>query len=461
MQKGLGTTDNEKKVTRGAPASIPASTWNAVIDAVKTHKRTRWSGGQPSLTSKLYPSKTCLVRNTLAAYSDPFKIFKLGDAVLSAESDGLNLGAPFAHDGATPTTDCAFAVVTEPLAANELGTGVFSGMAVCWVKMNTNTDEWADPVDGESRFLESTDCGGQARIVWHGDLDGAPAAGCEIAVINIIGAKACPATAGATSSWKEPVRVATTTSGTLSSSFENGDVVDGVTLVTGDRILIKNQSSASANGIYKVNAAGAPTRTTDADVGSELVGAVVWVSEGAANKDTIWACTTDATITLGTTALAWIQVYPSVVVCEVTVSATSHTVKRKKVTGAAIIDSTGPVTYTNCYSTTNWGAATGVPLPVGTIVLLRTDVGRPRELLDHPGGLRRHRQAGARVRHRAEHLRAENVPEPRDLFGHRRDVHRRVDPGGHHHRRPGLRQLLRPDRDRALRRQRRARIDRR
>lgn len=369
MQKGLGTTDNERKVTRGAPASIPASTWNAVIDAVKTHKRTRWREGQPALGTELFPSKTCLVKNTLAAHSDPFRVYKLGDALLSPEGDGQNLGERFAHEGWEPTTDCAFAVVREPLGADEIGEGVFSGLAVCWVKMNTSTDEWADPVDGESRFLESTDCGGQARILWHGDLDGAPAAGCEIAVVNIIGAKACPATAGATSSWKEPVRVATTTSGTLSSSFENGDVIDGVTISTGDRILIKNQSSASANGIYKVNAAGAPTRTTDADVGSELVGAVVWVSEGVANQDTIWACTTNATITLGTTALAWIQVYPSVVVCEVTaVTSGNHTVKRKKSGGAyAIVDSTGPVTFANCYSTTG---GTGVNLPVGTLVTL-------------------------------------------------------------------------------------------
>ncbi len=108
-------------------------------------------------------------------------------------------------------------------------------------------------------------------------------------------------------SWKQAVRSATTAPGTLSSSFENGDTIDGVTLATGNRILIKNQSSGAENGIYTVNASGAPTRTTDADSGAELVNATVYVSEGTANADTQWTCTTNATISLGSTSLAFAQ----------------------------------------------------------------------------------------------------------------------------------------------------------
>ena len=58
-------------------------------------------------------------------------------------------------------------------------------------------------------------------------------------------------------------KVATTTSGTLSSDFEAGDTIDGVTLSAGDRILIKDQGEGSENGIYVVNTTGAPTRSTD------------------------------------------------------------------------------------------------------------------------------------------------------------------------------------------------------
>jgi hypothetical protein len=104
--------------------------------------------------------------------------------------------------------------------------------------------------------------------------------------------------------WKDNVRVATTVAGTLATSFENGDTVDGITLATGDRILIKDQGTASENGIYVVAASGAPTRATDADSASELRGAVVVVEEGTANADQIWQLITDS-ITLGTTGLTW------------------------------------------------------------------------------------------------------------------------------------------------------------
>ncbi len=108
-------------------------------------------------------------------------------------------------------------------------------------------------------------------------------------------------------SWKQAVRVATTVAGTLASSFENGDTVDGVALATGDRILIKNQSSGAENGIYVVAASGAPARAGDADAGAELVNASVYVSEGTTLADTQWTCITNAPITVGSTSLAFTQ----------------------------------------------------------------------------------------------------------------------------------------------------------
>ncbi len=107
---------------------------------------------------------------------------------------------------------------------------------------------------------------------------------------------------------KGSVRAATTAAGTLASSFENGDVIDGVTLATGDRILIKTQASQSENGIYTVNASGAPTRSTDMDAWAEVPGAFVAVEEGSINADTIWLCTADAGGTLNTTAITWQQI---------------------------------------------------------------------------------------------------------------------------------------------------------
>lgn len=108
--------------------------------------------------------------------------------------------------------------------------------------------------------------------------------------------------------WKASVRVATTVAGTLASSFENGDTVDGVVLATGNSILIKDQASGSENGIYTVNASGAPTRRADADVSAEVTaGLAVLVTEGTVNADTGWLLTTNDAIVLNTTALVFTQ----------------------------------------------------------------------------------------------------------------------------------------------------------
>lgn len=109
--------------------------------------------------------------------------------------------------------------------------------------------------------------------------------------------------------WKSSVRAATTTNGTLASAYANGSVVDGVTLATGDRILLKNQTSANENGIYVVAASGAPTRATDADNSTKVSpGMTVVVEEGTANGDTVWILTTNGTITVGTTGLAFARI---------------------------------------------------------------------------------------------------------------------------------------------------------
>jgi hypothetical protein len=102
------------------------------------------------------------------------------------------------------------------------------------------------------------------------------------------------------------VRVATIVAGTLATSFENGDTVDGVVLATGDRILLKDQGTAADNGIYTVNASGAPTRATDADTGGEFVaGSLITVEAGDANGDTLWELSNNGTITIGSTSLTF------------------------------------------------------------------------------------------------------------------------------------------------------------
>lgn len=103
--------------------------------------------------------------------------------------------------------------------------------------------------------------------------------------------------------WSD-VRVATTAPITISTALNAGDTLDGVTLVAGDRVLVKNQSAGAENGIYVVGPS--PTRATDADLAGEFVtNKLIYVTSGSTNADSYWKLTTSGTITLGTTALTF------------------------------------------------------------------------------------------------------------------------------------------------------------
>lgn len=102
---------------------------------------------------------------------------------------------------------------------------------------------------------------------------------------------------------KQSVRAATTEDINLSGT----QTIDGVTLVAGNRVLVKNQDTASENGIYTV-ASGAWSRASDADSDAEVTaGLFTFVEEGTANADSGWVLATDNPITVGTTALTFVQ----------------------------------------------------------------------------------------------------------------------------------------------------------
>jgi hypothetical protein len=101
---------------------------------------------------------------------------------------------------------------------------------------------------------------------------------------------------------KASVRAASTANLTLSAT----QTVDGVTLIANDRVLVKDQTTQSQNGIYLVQA-GAWTRALDVDAWGELVSAYTFVESGTVNADSGWTCTVDPGGTLGTTAVTWVQ----------------------------------------------------------------------------------------------------------------------------------------------------------
>ncbi len=103
------------------------------------------------------------------------------------------------------------------------------------------------------------------------------------------------------------VVAATTANVTLASALENGDTLDGVTLATNDRILVKNQTTTSENGIYVVQASGQPSRATDFDTASEVdSGDFVFVSSGTVNASTGWVQTNKPAV-IGTDAILFTQ----------------------------------------------------------------------------------------------------------------------------------------------------------
>jgi len=111
---------------------------------------------------------------------------------------------------------------------------------------------------------------------------------------------------------KDSVRVASTGNVSLtsgSSDLEAGDTIDGVTLVAGDRVLLKNQTTASENGIYvAVASGGTPARSDDANASADVTsGMFVWVEEGTSNGDQGYVLTTNNVITLNTTDLTFTQ----------------------------------------------------------------------------------------------------------------------------------------------------------
>lgn len=111
---------------------------------------------------------------------------------------------------------------------------------------------------------------------------------------------------------KESVKVATTANIT---SLSDGapDTLDGVSLNTGDRVLVKDQTTASENGIYEVISVGTGSdgswqRAVDADTSEDLnAGGYTFVTEGAVHGDSGWVISSDDPITLDTDDITWVQ----------------------------------------------------------------------------------------------------------------------------------------------------------
>ena len=132
---------------------------------------------------------------------------------------------------------------------------------------------------------------------------------------------------------------ATTGNISLTTDLQNGDTIDGVTLVTGDRVLVKDQTTATQNGLYIVVASGAASRDPEHDTIAELSGGMVVVNQGTSNDNKIFLCTTDSDGVIGSTNITYTQVTPANVGTVTSVGVADSGSSEFTVTGSPITSS--------------------------------------------------------------------------------------------------------------------------
>lgn len=157
--------------------------------------------------------------------------------------------------------------------------------------------------------------------------------------------------------WRGPCVAASTGNLTLSGA----QTIDGVAVIAGDRVLVKDQSTASQNGVY-VAASGAWTRAVDADSWTELVGLVVVSEQGTANADYTWICTVDPGGTIDSTSVA----FASLKVIPVDASVTTAKIVNAAVTNAKLANMAADTVKVN--ATSGSAAPTDLALAVSQLL---------------------------------------------------------------------------------------------
>lgn len=160
--------------------------------------------------------------------------------------------------------------------------------------------------------------------------------------------------------FKQNVVAATTANITLSGT----QTIDGIAVTAGQRVLVKNQTTASANGIYLASAT-AWSRSADADTADEIAGGTINVDQGTANGGTLWTNSFKPTDTLGTTAMNWYRVFDTSQTLAVANGGTGVTTSTG--TGSVVLSTSPALTTPNLGtpSSATLTNATGLPLTTG------------------------------------------------------------------------------------------------
>lgn len=171
-------------------------------------------------------------------------------------------------------------------------------------------------------------------------------------------------------------RVVATTNVAIATELEAADTIDGVTLSSGDLVLLTAQTDPEDNGVYIASVSGAAARHADFDAWDDFPGSYFPVNEGTANADTLWRCTSNAGGTLGTTALVFEEFSAGVV-------SVAPSVRLSLASGIAITgsDIVGAITV---YAVPVGHIATPIFNGTADVVHLRDEVSVGLDATDHP-----------------------------------------------------------------------------
>lgn len=157
-------------------------------------------------------------------------------------------------------------------------------------------------------------------------------------------------------------RVATTANITISTALNNGDTLDGITLATGDTVLVKNQTAGAENGIYVVSAS--PARWVNYNTDAAIRGSKVLVQEGTVGAGFIWACGNTSAITVDSTSISYTRTVRETIKSDITL--TVKTSGGDFTTIAAALDFLAPFEISSANTVTisvddgQWSVATDI-----------------------------------------------------------------------------------------------------